>query len=404
MPTTQNSLLLPPMLQANSTYLDIDELSNTTERSLRYQKYGRKMGLETPLRLSCGHVLGHTYLIYLVSTHDPSRFPSCPFCKTDFLNMSTDSSPAPPPLPSAQTLNGQWNDSSIVPVQQDVGERRSSTPTHQEPRRSQLIQALSNQNNTVSIDESVDETLESTLLLRSQTPNGQQSTSLTPAASSSRSKNTPQAAQERPSTVFSRIIDRRWRAGTVRRYGEIKVDVEMEPERSRSRNQDRIDNKGRTSVEKKIETWAEGLQSIRSDETPITSDQRRWVLRTEILWLRLIYAARRIRSHQSAKIILDHDNIYSIWHDLLDDDDIEDVIKNITILEMQLPEPWRDLMEHLEHADESGIGDVEVRDLSLNLFDDWDERPWIFHESYQLKWKTIQVGGASRWSRPSRRT
>ncbi|KAI4189854.1 MAG: hypothetical protein L6R41_001171 [Letrouitia leprolyta] len=299
--------------------------------------------------------------------------------------MSTDSSPEPPPLLSAQTLSGHWNVSSIVPVQQNVGERRGSI--HQEPRRSQTVRALSNQQNTVSRDESLDTTLESTLPLRLQTPNGQQSTSPTPAASTSRSGNTQQASGERPGTLFSRMIGRHRQAGLIPLRDEIEVEVETEPANRRSQALDRIDNECRIRDEQEIQNWAQGLRSIRYSNAPITSDQRQWILRTELLWLRLIYAALRLRSRQSANILLEYESLYDIWYALKDYHLANSAAEGVLILETQVLGPWRNLMDHLDHADEIGIGDDELDCMCHELSDD---RPWMFHYQYQLTWKSLR--------------
>lgn len=84
------------LLKDRCTFLDVSDLQDKTECPICYRNFGWKICSETPVQLRCGHIYGLSCIRKVVRTLDQRlRFPPCPECREDFLNVSPDSGPGP---------------------------------------------------------------------------------------------------------------------------------------------------------------------------------------------------------------------------------------------------------------------------------------------------------------------
>ena len=115
MPVNPEETLIP-MLYDSCTYLDVAELGGSTECSLCSENYGWRTSSETPVQLRCGHVFGLACISKWVSTYTAPahRFPPCPLCRADFLNVGAETYSAPLRPLQPQTLDDRQRDTSPV--------------------------------------------------------------------------------------------------------------------------------------------------------------------------------------------------------------------------------------------------------------------------------------------------
>ncbi|KAL9594359.1 MAG: hypothetical protein Q9219_007073 [cf. Caloplaca sp. 3 TL-2023] len=167
MPLDPEATLIP-MLYDSCTYLDVAELGDSTECSLCTENFGWGTDSETPVRLRCGHIFGLKCIREWVSTHTGPghRYPPCPNCRADFLNLGAGSSSAP---------------RRPLQVQSTAG-------SHSAPRRPPQAQSLDSQ---------------------------QEDASPTPSAPNARSEDTPRGTGRGHSTLFSRAIESRRQASNA---------------------------------------------------------------------------------------------------------------------------------------------------------------------------------------------
>lgn len=133
-----------------------------------------------------------------------------------------------------------------------------------------------------------------------------------------------------------------------------------------------------------IDTWVRDLTSFGLFGPPLTPDQRRWIRRTEDLWLVVHDAVIASPSAQTIEALVNTCSIYEmyVFCKSPSTETIDHTVNHMTILETQVPRPWMTLMDHMDQAGSLGIGDDELMGLFISRFSNYQ---WLHERKARLR-------------------
>ncbi|KAL8917476.1 MAG: hypothetical protein Q9208_007921 [Pyrenodesmia sp. 3 TL-2023] len=101
----------------------------------------------------------------------------------------------------------------------------------------------------------------------------------------------------------------------------------------------------------------------RSANRPLSPEQKQWMRRTEHLWIDIYDAILDACNAQNAPVLTRYSSIYYMYANFKfgSEGKVQETVKDIGILEAQVPVAWSALMEHVDRA-----GSVGIRDEQLN--------------------------------------
>lgn len=327
-----------PLLYDSCTYLDVSDLGDANECQGCFQNFGWKADSETPVQLRCGHIYGLSCIRQVVHNHVhlQQRYPPCPYCRADFLNVSADTPPVPVQQPQVQSRAQLYlQNRPRLQVQNDEqppleNQRQPQGPTQGQPQVERQRQPQ----------------------VQGQPPSTVQYPPI-PIPSSNAAQSRQDAGIRPPGTLFSRAIESRRQAAS-------------------------------RPVEEQIDTWVQSLRNLRTFGGPVTQDQKQWIRRTEHLWLAVYDAALASPDAQVVDALVDCTSIYGIYQNCNSRhmDVVGRATRHIRDLETRIPRPWSALMEHMDQAGSIGIDD---EGLSTLFVDRYFRHQWLDERKARLR-------------------